>query len=300
MQDLNDMMVFLAVVESKSFTAAAVRLNMPKANVSRKVAKLEQQLGIVLLERSTRSQTLTQAGRQYLTHCKRIQQEMDLANSAISTELNETRGRIKLGASVTIGQQLLSPNLPGFLSRYPDIALELSLLNRRVDLIEEGFDVLIRVGKIDDSRLVAKHFGDTKRKLYASQTYLKQNGTPENITALDRHAHLIMNPNMAQQPITLHNKQASHRLTTAPRVLTDDFAIIKDAAVNHQGIAILPDYIAKPELDSGKLTDVLSDWAMPTIGIYALYPKHRSSIPRIHVLLEFLSHLFETHLLKTD
>ena len=179
-QDLNDMMVFLAVVETGSFTLAADRLDIPKANVSRKVSRLEQRLGVTLLERSTRSQHLTEAGSRYLAHCKRIHEEMELATSAVSELLNEYKGDIKLGASVTIGQQILKPSLPAFLQSYPELNLELNLLNERVDLIEEGYDVLIRVGALNDSRLIAKRLGTSTLQLYASPDYLNKHPAIES------------------------------------------------------------------------------------------------------------------------
>lgn len=297
MHDLNDMMVFLTVVESGSFTEAANRLNMPKANVSRKVSKLEQHLGITLLERSTRSQRLTHAGKKYLTHCKRIHEEIDLANCAISTELKEIKGRIKVGASITIGQQIMSPCLSDFLHEFPAIEFELSLLNRRVDLIEEGFDLLIRVGKLEDSRLIAKHLGQTARKFYASKDYINSTGTPNSLNALTKHQLLIMNPNSINQPINLHRKSQTQTLKLKPRLLSDDFSVIKDAAIHHQGIALLPDYLVKTEIASGKLVEILNEWSMQPIDIYALYPKHRVEIPKIKKLLDHLIKVFDRHLI---
>lgn len=142
--DLNDMMVFLAVVETGSFTLAADRLAIPKANVSRKVSRLEQKLNVTLLERSTRSQHLTEAGSRYLMHCKRIHEEIELATASVSEILHSLKGTLKIGASVASGQQILRPALAQFMHLYPELQVQLNLVNRRVDFIAEGFDVVIR------------------------------------------------------------------------------------------------------------------------------------------------------------
>ena len=191
--DLNDMMVFLAVVETGSFTLAADRLGIPKANVSRKVSRLEQNLSVTLLERSTRSQHLTEAGRRYLHHCKRIHEEVDLATASVCELFHSYSGELKIGASVATGQQILKPALGKFLHQYPDLKVQLNLVNRRVDFIEEGFDVVIRIGKLKDSTLIAKKLGTVTRKLFASPNYLAQHGQLQNVEQLSSHQLLIMN-----------------------------------------------------------------------------------------------------------
>ena len=182
--DLNDMMVFLAVVETGSFTLAADRLAIPKANVSRKVSRLEQQLSVTLLERSTRSQHLTEAGKRYLLHCKRVHEELDLATASVSELLHTYKGELKIGASIATGQIILKSALAKFMKQYPELNVQLNLVNRRVDFIEEGFDVVIRIGQLHDSTLIAKKLGTITRSLFASPTYLAQNGKPETVEQL--------------------------------------------------------------------------------------------------------------------
>jgi len=295
--DLNDMMVFLAVVESGSFTLAADRLGIPKANVSRKLSKLESKLKVTLLERSTRSQHLTEAGSQYLVHCKRIHEEIDLANAAIS-EISETfRGQLKVGASVASGQQILKPALSQFMRQYPEINLHLNLVNRRVDFIEEGFDVVIRVGHLEDSSLVAKKLGTISRKIFACPNYFEQETAPIIPEHLRDHNFLLMNPlnNDIRLPLQhINGDKFIH--DCQPKLLVNDFVILKQALIEGLGIAVLPDYMVQKELQTGELINVLPNWGMSDLDIYALYPRNRSKIPKVRAFIDFISDLYKKEL----
>ncbi|WP_286262855.1 LysR family transcriptional regulator [Thalassotalea atypica] len=291
--DLNDMMVFLAVVETGSFTLAADRLGIPKANVSRKVSRLEQQLDITLLERSTRSQHITEAGKRYLVHCKRVHEELDLATASVSELLHTYKGNLKVGASVATGQQILKPALASFMHQYPELSIQLNLINRRVDFIEEGFDVVIRVGVLDDSSLVAKKLGTVTRKLFASPAYIAQFAQPTTIEQLHEHQLLIMNPINNGVKLTLSSTGGEHySIQCRPRLFVDDFSILKQSIIDGLGIAVLPEYMAKAELASGKLVRVLADWGMEDVDIYALYPRSRAKLPKVKAFLDFVSTLY--------
>lgn len=291
--DLNDMMVFLAVIETGSFTHAADRLGIPKANVSRKVSRLEEQLNITLLERTTRSQHLTEAGKRYLIHCKRVHEELDLATASVSEMLHSYTGKLKVGASVATGQQILTPALASFLHQYPKLELQLSLLNRQVDFIEEGFDVVIRIGQLNDSMLIAKKLGTIKRKLYASPDYLAREGEPKKVEKLAEHQLLIMNPINNDLKLELSSGVGERfTLNCTPRLLVDDFAVLKQSVIDGLGIAVLPDYMCKDSVKSGKLVNILSCWGMENIEVYALYPRNRSKIPKVKAFLNFVEKLY--------
>ncbi len=289
--DLNDMMTFLSVVEAGSFTQAAERLGIPKANVSRKVTKLEQQLGTVLLERTTRSQRLTEAGGQFLTHCKRISEEINLAHSAVNTIKQSISGNLKIGTSVTMGQQVLKNSLAQFMKMYPEVKLHLSLLNQRVDLIEQGYDVLIRIGELSDSRLIAKPLGHIKRHIYASSEYLKNNTNElTELTDLSHHSILHMSPDNRVKPLNLYNSDTEERvqLSLPYYFLSDDFEVIKQLTMEHCGIALLPTYMTQGETKTGQLQRVLPNWQAEQIPVYVLYPKHRSHIAKV---AQFINHI---------
>ncbi|PKF50484.1 LysR family transcriptional regulator [Enterovibrio nigricans] len=287
------MMVFLAVVESGSFTLAAERLNMPKANVSRKVSRLEKELDVILLERSTRAQHLTEAGQRYLAHCKRIHEEMALASAAVSEVQTQYKGGIKVGTSVTLGQLILKPSISAFLSQYPELTLDLDFVNDRVDLIERDFDMVIRVGMLDDSRLVGKKLGVATRSLYASNTYLGRRKCPQSLNEISDDDFLIMPRIAPANRLPLYNRGTQHVLKVAPRLRADDFATIKQAAMDGLGIAPLPDYMCVGERMSGALVKLCPEWGMEPVDIYALYPQHRSKIPKVRAFLDHIEQTFE-------
>jgi LysR family transcriptional regulator AphB len=291
--DLNDMMVFLAVVETGSFTLAADRLGIPKANVSRKVSRLEQQLDITLLERSTRSQHLTEAGKRYLIHCKRVHEELDLATASISELQHSYKGNLKVGTSVATGQQILKPALAGFMHKYPELTVQLNLTNRRVDFIEEGYDVVIRVGKLADSLLIAKKLGTVSRRIFASPAYIAKHGKPNSVEQLINHQFLIMNPiNNDLKLALISSKNDDYILNCKPRLVVDDFAVLKQSIVDGLGIAVLPEYMGREEVTSGKLVKILPDWGMTDVDIYALYPRNRAKIPKVREFLHFVTELY--------
>lgn len=292
--DLNDMMVFLAVVEMGSFTLAAERLGMPKANVSRKVSRLEQKLDITLLERSTRSQHLTEAGKRYLIHCKRVHEELDLATACVSELQHSYKGNLKVGASVATGQHILRPSLAKFMHQYPDISIQLNLINRRIDFIEEGFDVVIRIGKLNDSLLIAKKLGTVTRRLFASPEYIAKHGKPLTIEQLTQHQLLIMNPVNNDTKLTLTSAKDEERtINCKPRLLVNDFSVLKQSIVDGVGIGVIPEYLARDEVASGKLITLLPDWNMTSIDIYALYPRNRAKIPKVKAFLDFVTKLYD-------
>jgi len=292
--DLNDMMVFLAVVETGSFTYAANKLGIPKANVSRKVSRLEKQLNITLLERSTRSQHLTEAGKRYLVHCKRIHEELTLATTSVSQLLHSYQGDLKIGASVSTGQMILKPALAQFMHQYPDINIQLNLVNRRVDFIEEGFDLVIRIGQLADSTLIGKKLGTVARKLFASPAYLAKHGKPVSIAQLVEHQLLIMKHANNDLKLSLVSSQGESFTTNCkPRLLVDDFVILKQAIIDGLGIAVLPEYMSRAAVSSGKLVNILPEWGMENIDIYALYPRNRVKIPKVKAFLDFVVDLYQ-------
>lgn len=294
--DINDMLVFLAVVEAGSFTLAADRLDIPKANVSRKVSRLEDRLGVRLLERTTRSQHLTEAGKRYLQHCKRIQEEVDLAEASVSELMSACKGTLRIGASVGIGQEILKPELGRFLHTYPELDLELSLLNRRVDLIEEGFDLLIRIGQLDDSRLVARRLGTVQRRLYASPGYFSGRPLPTNIAELLECDLLMMTSMQGRHRLELTSGQKRRQLDVRPRMSVDDFDVVRQGVLDGLGVAVFPTYMCSDEVKAGRLVNVLPDWGMAPVEVHALYPQHRVRIPKVRAFLDFAVDIFNLRL----
>jgi len=294
--DLNDMMLFIAVIDAGSFTLAADWLNIPKANLSRKISRLEQRLGVTLLERTTRSQHITEAGKRYLTHCRRVHQEVDLAEASISQLLNEVEGQLRIGASVGMGHEVLKPVLGQFMLQYPAINLQLNLLNRHVDLIEEGFDLVIRIGELKDSRLIAKHLGKISRTLYASPEYIKRHGDIQRIEQINQADFLLMSSIQNSGRLLLESGEEQYELKLTPKMQVDDFGILKQMVIEAVGVAIIPDYMCQQQLANGQLIQVLPSWGMPDVDVYALYPKHRLNIPKVKAFMDFIQTVFEQRL----
>ncbi|MDO6763417.1 LysR family transcriptional regulator [Agarivorans sp. 1_MG-2023] len=294
--DLNDMMLFVAVVDAGSFTLAADRLAMPKANLSRKISRLEKRLGVILLERTTRSQHITEAGQLYLTHCRSISAEVGLAEAAIAQVLNKVEGQLKIGASVGMGHDILKPVLGTFMRQYPEIKLQLELLNQRVDLIEEGFDLVIRIGDLDDSRLIAKRLGQVSRKLYVSPHYLQQHGAIKSINQLAQYDFLLMTSVQNEGHLELVSGRQKQTLKIAPKMLVDDYLILKQMVVEGIGIAVLPDYMCEQQVHDGSLVPLLGNWGMPDVDVYALYPKHKLNIPKVKAFMLYIQEVFNQRL----
>lgn len=294
--DLNEMMLFIAVIDAGSFTLAADRVNIPKANLSRKISHLEQRLGVTLLERTTRSQHITEAGKDYLAHCRRIHQEVDLAEASIAKILNKVEGHLRISSSVGLGHEILKPVLGQFMFQYPDINLQLDLLNRRVDLIEEGFDLVIRIGKLEDSRLIAKRLGSITRNIYASQDYLARHGHIESLAQLGQCDILMMSGAQYCGRLLLESGKKQHVFNLTPKVVVDDYAVLKQMVVEGLGAAVIPNYMCQQELENGELVQILPDWGMPAADVYVLYPKLRLNIPKVKVFMDFIQEVFNKRL----
>lgn len=295
-KDLNDMMLFIALIDAGSFTLAAERLNIPKANLSRKISRLEQRLGVTLLERTTRSQKVTEAGKLYLTHCRRIHQEVDLAEASIAQILDKVEGHLRISTSVGLGHEILKPVLGQFMHQYPDINLQLDLLNRRVDLIEEGFDLVIRIGTLEDSRLIAKHIGSITRKIYVSPDYLSQHGDIKSIEELKQFDFLVMSSAQSNSRFILESEKQQNEFKITPKMLVDDFMMLKQMTIEGLGVAIIPNYMCQKELENGQLVQILPMWGLPDVDVYSLYPKHRLNIPKVKAFMDFIHAAFKQRL----
>jgi len=298
MSDLNDMMVFLTVVEHGSFTLAADAISLPKSNISRKVSRLENQLGVRLLERSTRSLHLTEIGQTYYEYCVRINEELISSKKCIETMSSAPIGVLKICASVTIGQSLLAPLLIEFNELYPDILIDLKLTNRRVDVIEEGFDLVIRVGESADSSLISKKLMSTHLKLYASPQYINNPNTLKDITIanLADHKCLFMNAATQAKQWVLNYKNESQAFKLKPSFVCDDFNVIYQMTLNGAGISLLPDYLCKNAIKHNELHQVLEAWQSSKISLYAIYASRKGVTPKIRVMIDFLNLKLQNHM----
>lgn len=296
MQDLNDMLYFAEVAERGGFAAASRQLGIPKSKLSRRVAELESRLGVRLLHRTTRKLSLTDVGEHYLRHCLAMRDAAEAATEAVEQVQTEPRGTVRVACPVTLAQTTLGPILPAFLARYPQVRIDMRVSNRVVDLVEEGFDVALRVRvSLEESRsLVVKHLGLTQTVLAASPALLQRQGRPQQPEDLARMDTVAMSGVDGRSTLVLQGPQAqTFTLAHSPRLLADDLLTLKFAVVQGTGMGFLPDYMCREELLDGRLVKVLPDWA-PQPGIFhAVYPSRRGMVPAVRRFLDFLGDFIE-------
>lgn len=285
--DLNDVLAFTRVADCGSFTAAATRLGWPKSSVSHRVARLERMLGARLLERSTRRLRLTDVGARYHEHARRVLQELDQASATVARFSTAPRGWLRISASVVLGQALLPPVVAEFAATYPDVQMFVELTNRRVDLLEEGFDLAIRSGPLPDSSLVARRLGNAAARLYASPHYLREHGEPGNPTDLDSHVLIDNSPSAPTDHWALSHDDK--REATSParfRLVGNDPTLLREVAARGTGIVSLPDFVAAPAVAERRLVPVLKGWATRRVEVHAVFPSHKSLSPALRAFVD--------------
>jgi LysR family transcriptional regulator, regulator for bpeEF and oprC len=290
MVDPKHLLIFEKVVECGGITSAARVLGIPKATVSRAVAKIEKDLSTRLLERSSRKIRLTESGAVLFEHCLRIAEEIGRAEAAVGAIERVVRGKLRIAAPFTFGHFLLSPILPDFLIQHPEVQTELEVTNRRVDPIEEAFDLVVRVGALEDSAMVAKNIGDVPFGLFASAKYLKREIALQRPIDLERHA-LIGSLGSGERNVwrfVKGSEKESIRVVNA-RLDANDPMVRLDAALAGVGIALLPLWIARSYEKKGRLRRVLPGWdAVTTTRVHVLYPSRRSLTPKSRAFVAFL------------
>ena len=289
MRDLNDIIVFARVVEQDGFSAAARVLGIPKSNVSRRVARLEDDLGARLLERTTRKLHLTEVGRIYYEHCRRITEEVAHADLSVDQLLEAPRGLLRVNASVTTGQQLISPLISEFMVLYPEVQVELYLSNRRIDVVEEGFDLVIRIGDLEESTLVAKFLGESQFYFYASPAYLERRGTPVDPDDLADHDWLVMSEGQPSPRWQIIGLKGTRTIAAAPRAVVNDFTSLRRIALDGGGIAVMPSYMSDILERQNRLVRILPGWSLPPVPYHVLFPSHRGATPKIRAFLDFVA-----------
>lgn len=285
--DLNDVLAFTRVADSGSFTAAAVRLGWPKSSVSHRVARLERRLGARLLERSTRKLRLTDVGARYHEHARRVLEELEQASATVARFRTGPQGWLRISASVVLGQALLPPLVAEFATKYPEVQLFVDLTNRRVDLLEEGFDLAIRSGVLPDSSLVARTLGRASARLYAAPAYLRQHGKPQEPADLGTHVLIDNAPSAPTDHWTLtHDDGREASVPARFRLVGNDPALLREVAARGEGIVSLPDFVAAPALAERRLVPVLAAWATRRVEVHAVFPSHKSLSPALRAFVD--------------
>lgn len=289
---LTEMATFAAVVEQNSFSQAAAVLNISKSNVSRRVASLETRLDVKLMHRTTRKLGLTESGRVYYEHCARLMSEARDADYAIKVMHSTPSGLLNVSVPETLGRAFILPLLPEFLQQYPDIRLNLTITNRKVDLGEERFDVAVRKGTVDDETLCAIHLGASTQYLYASPDYLSPAPPLEFPEQLTDHSFLSGAITYGPIDLKLNCGKDQVELRVSPRLSVRDHEALMAMTRDGLGIALLPSWMTGEQVRSGRLVPVLPEFCGPTVDFNVIFLPHRSMAPNLRAFVEFLKQRF--------
>lgn len=296
MQDLNDMVYFAEVAERGGFAAAGRALGLPKSRLSRRVAELEAQLGVRLLQRTTRKLSLTDAGELYLRHCVAMRDEALAAGEAVAHMQSEPRGTLRISCPVTLAQGTLGYLVPQYLAQYPHVRVDMQVTNRVVDLVEEGIDIALRVRPtLDDSgSLVVKQLGASCSYLLASPELLRRQGapaTPEDLKKLDTVAMSAADGRSTWDLIGPQGQE--YVLQHQPRYVADDLQTLKLAMLAGTGMSFLPGMLSQAEQQAKLLVHVLSGWSLRPGMVHAVFPSRRGQVPAVRSFLDFLGEHLE-------
>lgn len=281
--DLNNVRLFVRVVETGSFTAAAAQLGLPKSSVSRGVAMLESALGVRLLQRTTRRLSLTEAGRAFHESAAGALAQLDEAQAAASQEQEDVVGVVRITASVDIGVWLLAPIVKGFLAEHPRARVDVMLTARVVDLVQEGFDLALRAGRLLDSRLVARPLGVLRGGLFAHRDYLKRRGTPRTVAQLATHDCLMFRSPSGRSTWELIGPAGMQKVEVGGALNADGFDFLHAAVGTGMGIGLLPMFACQGDTGAA-LTRVLPDHATTGAPLHLVYPSSRYLPRRVSAL----------------
>lgn len=292
MYALDDFFYFAKVVEHGGYAKAARALQIPKSRLSRHVSALEGRLGVRLVNRSTRRFVVTEVGQEVRRHAMAMLAEADAAREAVEFVRAEPRGMIKVSCPIDLAQTAMTRFLPEFLVRYPSVRVVLHSTNRRVDVLNEGFDVALRVRTkpTGEDGLVMRTFGQSRNVLVATKAYLDQHGRPEQPAQLAQHVTLSFDPESDRQAWELQDSTgATVRVEHSPRLMVHDFPLVRSAVVAGLGIALLPESVVRTDLQNGTLEQVLPAWTLP-LGIFHLvFPTRRGLLPSVRAFIDFMA-----------
>jgi DNA-binding transcriptional LysR family regulator len=288
MDVLKGMTVFAEVARQQGFAPAARALNLSSSAVSRYVMDLEDWLGVQLLQRTTRKLSLTQEGAEYLDRCRQVITEVDEIKSAGLGTQFEPQGLLKMSAPAFIAKEWIQELLPGYLNTYPNVKVELVVVDRFVDLVEEGFDLAIRAGELEDSTLIARRLMDVGLSLIASPLYLETQGMPEKVDDLKSHNCLIdtVAGYADRWPFTEGKKSRTVEVSGNVRVNSGE--IVRSLAVAGHGIALIPRFMVTKELHNGELVALFEDAIQFKAGLFAVYPQRRFISANVRSFLDYL------------
>lgn len=288
--DLNDLEVFARVVEKSGFSRAARELGVPASTVSRRVARLEEGLGVRLLQRTTRKMHLTEAGRIYFERISRALREIESAESSLRAVQGDPRGLIRIS---TVSEQFVEDILYDFLAEYPEVSMEIHKSHERVDLIADGFDLAIRAGVLSDSSLVAHKLMTSGPVLVAAPSYLETRGTPQSASDLRNHDCVILGTSTTASTWQLAAADGVQRVSVSGRIAVNGFASAVQACVRGFGVGLFPLGFIKSYVDEGVLRVLLPELAPPPGGLWIVHPSRTLLAPAVRALIDYIKDVFK-------
>ncbi|SFC94764.1 LysR family transcriptional regulator [Pseudoalteromonas denitrificans] len=290
MDELKRIGVFTKVIQAKSFSEAARQLGVAKSAVSKQISLLEQEVGVRLLNRSTRKLSLTEAGEIYYKHCEQIVNRAEIAINELRQYQHQPTGTLRVASPIYFGTKQLIPIIKELRCLYPLLKIELLLEDRIVNMVEEGIDLSIRIGWLQDSNLIAKKLCTSATHIFASSEYLSRYGTPK--TPLDLVNHQWISLSLLSSPLRWNFTEKANKKEIMVQVnsnlKTNSVDAVISAAENGLGISALAKLSICEQLHTGKLTPILEDYELPSLGVYAVYPHREHLSPKVRVFMEFL------------
>ena len=283
------METFVRVVDTGSFSAAAGNMRLSKAAVSKYITMLESRLGVQLLNRTTRRLSLTQEGAAYVARCRRLLEDVQEAEDSVGRMRVDPKGLLRLNGPMSFGHLHLASAIADFMVQYPEIEVDFELSDRFVDVVEEGWDMVIRIGRLQDSSLYARKLAPVHMTLCGSPAYFARQGIPQHPKDLARHHCLGYTYVSGGHAWTFVGPEGEEEVVSfRPRLRINNGDAIRIALLQGLGVAVSPTFIVGRDLQAGSLQTVMTEWALPDTGVYAVYPHHRHLSVKVRIFIDFL------------
>ncbi len=292
LEPLSEMALFARLVDAGSLTAAARQLGRSKSAVSKQLARLEDRLGARLLNRTTRRQALTEVGRVFYEHCARLLVEAEAAAASVANLQAAPRGLLKVNSPMSFGVLHLAPAIPEFLARYPEMQIEMALNDRVVDLLDEGYDVGVRIGRLPDSSLVARRLAPSRRVVCGAPAYFARHGRPLRPADLKQHACLRYTNLPLGEEWRFSGPPLVETVRIAGPFAANNGEALREAALAGLGLIMAPTFIVGPDLLAGRLETVLTDYGDDAGAVFAVYPHKRHLSAKVRAFIDFLAERF--------
>jgi DNA-binding transcriptional LysR family regulator len=286
MLDLVELAIFVRTVDGRSLTAAATAMSLPRSTVTRRLAQLEDRLGVQLLQRTTRSMSLTAAGEAFYPRAARLVSDAESAAADMRQSQTEPRGRLRVTAPVEFGDGFLFDVAVQFLRDWPEVTLELDLSSRYVDLVSEGFDLAIRAGRLQDSTLLARKLSPVVMRLYSTRAYLDAHGALDHPSQLTLHETVCLGKGQGPLEWTLVHRREQVVVPLQPRLLVTHFQALRSAIAGGLGIGLMPTFYGDRAVNEGRVVPVLQEWSAEGASVHAVMPANRHPRPAVQRFVE--------------